>query len=71
MHPVHLRSFPDMHVHTSHPIRFESGDWITVVTEVTGTFTGELNLPDGKVRAPTGKHSSSSSGKRRNGTATA
>src|SRR6266550_1128789 len=50
-----LRSFPDMHVNTPYPIQFASGDWITVVTNVTGTFTGEMVLPDGKVIAPTGK----------------
>jgi long-subunit fatty acid transport protein len=50
-----LRSFPDMHVNTPYPIQFGSGDWITVVTNVTGTFTGEMVLPDGGVIAPTGK----------------
>ena len=50
-----LRSFPDMHVNTPYPIQFGSGDWITVVTNVTGTFTGEMTLPDGKVIAPTEK----------------
>jgi hypothetical protein len=30
-------------------------DWITVVTNVTGTFTGEMTLPDGKVVPGTGK----------------
>jgi hypothetical protein len=50
-----LRSFPDMHVNTPYPIQFGSGDWITVVTNVTGTFTGEMVLPDGRVIAPTGK----------------
>jgi ketosteroid isomerase-like protein len=50
-----LRSFPDMHVNTPYPIQFGDGDWITVVTNVTGTFTGEMVLPDGKVIAPTGK----------------
>jgi SnoaL-like polyketide cyclase len=50
-----LRSFPDMHVNTPYPIQFGDGDWITVVTNVTGTFTGEMTLPDGKVIAPTGK----------------
>jgi hypothetical protein len=44
-----------MHVNTPYPIRFGSGDWITVVTNVTGTFTGALTLPDGNVIAPTGK----------------
>jgi hypothetical protein len=50
-----LRSFPDMHVNTPYPIQFGSGDWITVVTNATGTFTGEMTLPDGKVIPPTGK----------------
>jgi ketosteroid isomerase-like protein len=50
-----LRSFPEMHVNTPYPVQFGDGDWITVVTNVTGTFTGEMVLPDGKVVAPTGK----------------
>ncbi len=50
-----LQSFPDMHVNTPYPIQFGDGDWITVVTNVTGTFTGDMVLPDGKVIAPTGK----------------
>ena len=50
-----LRTFPDMHVNTPYPIQFGSGDWITVVTNATGTFTGEMTLPDGNVIAPTGK----------------
>jgi SnoaL-like polyketide cyclase len=50
-----LRIFPDMHVYTPYPIEFGSGDWITVVTRATGTFTGEMALPNGKVIAPTGK----------------
>jgi hypothetical protein len=50
-----LRSFPDMHVNTPYPIQFGDRDWITVVTNVTGTFSGELTLPDGTLIAPTGK----------------
>ncbi len=50
-----LRMFPDMHVNTPYPIQFGKGDWITVVTRATGTFTGQMALPDGKVIAPTGK----------------
>jgi ketosteroid isomerase-like protein len=51
-----LQMFPDMHVHSDpYPIQFGSGDWITVVTNATGTFTGEMRLPDGTVIAPTGK----------------
>ena len=48
--------FPDIRVHNDpYPIQFGSGDWITVVTRTTGTFKGEMKLPDGKVIAPTGK----------------
>jgi long-subunit fatty acid transport protein len=51
-----LRIFPDMHVYSDpYPIQCGSGDWITVVTRATGTFTGDMVLPDGKVSAPTGK----------------
>ena len=50
-----LRTFPDIHVHTPYPIQFGDGDWITVVTRATGTFKGEMALPNGKVIAPTGK----------------
>jgi hypothetical protein len=50
-----VRMFPDIRVHTPYPIQFGSGDWITVVTNATGTFTGEMRLPDGHVVAPTGK----------------
>jgi SnoaL-like polyketide cyclase len=48
--------FPDVYVDNDpYPIQFGAGDWITVVTRTTGTFTGELTLPDGTVVAPTGK----------------
>ena len=50
-----LESFPDMHVNTPYPIQFGSGDWITVITRATGTFTGEMTLPDGNVIPPTAK----------------
>jgi ketosteroid isomerase-like protein len=51
-----LRIFPDMHVYSDpYPIQFGTGDWITVVTNSTGTFTGEMTLPDGTVIPPTGK----------------
>jgi hypothetical protein len=48
-----VRMFPDIRVHTPYPIQFGLGDWITVVTNVTGTFTGEMTLPDGRVIPPT------------------
>ena len=50
-----LRIFPDIHVETPYPVQFGSGDWITVVTRATGTFRGEMVLPNGKVITPTGK----------------
>ena len=51
-----FRIFPDVHVHNDpYPLQFGSGDWITVVTRATGTFAGELTLPDGSVIPPTGK----------------
>src|SRR5438132_14421102 len=51
-----IRMFPDIYVQSDpYPIQFGSGDWITVVTNATGTFTGEMTLPDGTVIPPTGK----------------
>jgi ketosteroid isomerase-like protein len=51
-----FRIFPDVHVDNDpYPVQFGSGDWITVVTRTTGTFTGEMVLPDGTVIPPTGK----------------
>ena len=51
-----LGIFPDMHVNSDpYPIQFGSGDWITEVTNATGTFSGEMTLPDGTVIPPTGK----------------
>ena len=51
-----LRIFPDMHVNSDpYPVQSGAGDWITVVTNATGTFSGEMTLPDGTVISPTGK----------------
>ena len=50
-----LRIFPDMQVYTPYSTQFGSGDWITVITRATGTFRGQMALPNGKVIAPTGK----------------
>jgi SnoaL-like polyketide cyclase len=50
-----VKMFPDVRVHTPYPIQFGGDDWITVVTNATGTFTGEMTLPDGNVISPTGK----------------
>ncbi len=51
-----FRTFPDVHVHNDpYPVQFADGDWMTVITNVTGTFSGELLLPDGNVIPGTGK----------------
>jgi hypothetical protein len=50
-----IRIFPDVHVHSAYPVQFGIGEWITVITRTTGTFKGEMRLPNGKVIAPTGK----------------
>ena len=49
------RCFPTSACTPPYPIQFGGDDWITVVTNVTGTFTGEMTLPDGKVIPPTGQ----------------
>lgn len=50
-----VEMFPDVRVHTPYPIQFGGDNWITVVTNVTGTFTGTMTQPDGTVVPPTGK----------------
>jgi ketosteroid isomerase-like protein len=51
-----FRIFPDVHVDNDpYSIQFGNGDWITVISRTTGTFTGEMSLPGGNVIAPTGK----------------
>jgi len=50
-----VRIFPDIRVHTPYPIQFGDADWITVVTNASGTFTEAMTLPDGTVIPPTGK----------------
>ena len=50
-----VEMFPDVRVHTPYPIQFGGDNWITVVTNVTGTFTGKMTQPDGTVVPPTGE----------------
>jgi hypothetical protein len=51
-----FRAFPDVHVDNDpYPLQFGQGDWMTVVTKATGTFSGEMALPDGTVIHGTGK----------------
>ena len=48
--------FPDVRVHNDpYPVQYSDGDWTTVVTRVTGTFSGSLTLPDGTVIPGTGR----------------
>lgn len=51
-----IRIFPAVRVHNDpYLIQFGSGDWITVICRASGTFTGQMVLPDGKVISGTGK----------------
>ncbi len=51
-----FRAFPDVHVgNDPYPIQFGDGDWMTVVCKATGTFSGELVLPDGTAMPGTGE----------------
>ncbi len=51
-----FRAFPDVHLHIDpYLIQFGAGDWMTMVCKITGTFSGELVLPDGKTIPGTGK----------------
>jgi hypothetical protein len=51
-----FRIFPDVHVENDpYPIQFGSGDWITVISRCTGTFTGEMLQPDGTLIPATGR----------------
>jgi hypothetical protein len=57
-----FRIFPDVHVNNDpYPIQLGGGDWITVITRATGTFTGEMILPDGQVVARQEKRPTSTS----------
>jgi len=51
-----IRAFPGLHIHNDpYPIQFGQGEWITVISKMTGTFTGEMIGPDGTTVPPTGK----------------
>jgi hypothetical protein len=45
---------PDTKI-TSHPIKFASGEWTTVIGEMEGTFSKPLDMGNGTVIQPTGK----------------
>ena len=66
-----FRIFPDVQVRNDpYPVQFGSGDWITVVTRTTGTFTGEMALPDGAVVPRRERRSTSTSARPASGRAT-
>jgi predicted ester cyclase len=48
-------AFPDNKVKHPYDILFGEGEYTAFVTSFTGTFTGPLELPDGRVIEPTGK----------------
>lgn len=51
-----VRAFPNVHLHIDpYLIQFGDGDWMTMVCKITGTFTGEMVMPDGKTIQGTGK----------------
>lgn len=45
---------PDTKI-TSHPVKFGSGDWTSVIGEMEGTFSQPMPLANGKTIPPTGK----------------
>ena len=66
-----FRIFPDVRVHNDpYPIQFGSGDWITVVTRTTGTFTGQMAGPTARGSPRPEKRSTSSSARPPSGRAT-
>jgi hypothetical protein len=51
-----FKTFPDQHVdNRPYKILFASGDYTTSVARFTGTFSGPMKTPDGKVIPPTNK----------------
>jgi ketosteroid isomerase-like protein len=51
-----VRAFPDIQVHNDpYQVQFGQDDWTLAHGRLTGTFTGELNAPDGTPVPPTGK----------------
>lgn len=50
-----FRAFPDITVDNAYQVQFGAGEWTTVVAKVAGTFTGEMELPDGTRIPGTGR----------------
>jgi predicted ester cyclase len=45
---------PDIKI-TSHPVKFGTGEWTTVIGEMEGTFSAPMPIGNGKTIPPTGK----------------
>ena len=45
---------PDTKI-TSHPVKFGTGEWTTVIGEMEGTFSKPMPIGNGKTISPTGK----------------
>jgi hypothetical protein len=45
---------PDTRIE-QHPVKIGQGEWTAVIGVIEGTFTEPMELPDGKVEAPTGR----------------
>jgi len=51
-----LSIFPDTRLYNDpYTVKFGSDDWSAVICRATGTFTGEMTMPDETKVAPTGK----------------
>lgn len=59
--PLHLESMKPLFIFApdtkiiSHPVKFGTGDWTTVIGEMEGTFSHPMLTADGKTIPPTGK----------------
>jgi ketosteroid isomerase-like protein len=45
---------PDLKI-KDHPVSFGSGEWTATIGTMAGTFTGPMQMPDGRAVPPTGK----------------
>ena len=51
-----FKAFPDNHIDNDpYRVAFGQGDWTCTIARFTGTMTGELQGPDGKMIPPTNK----------------
>jgi len=61
LYPQHIDMLTPMFVFapdtkiTSHPVKFGTGEWTTVIGEMEGTFSKPMPIENGKTIPPTGK----------------